>query len=862
MKKHFLSLLALMLCMGMAQANPVSVSQAKLVGQQFVRANFDLSRQAGDLTLVYTATSTRGEACFYVFNVGSEGFVMVSADDVYRPIVGFSDEGAFDANNINPELNYMLNELISYRSNRMTGTPSPAVASEWKQVTERGAQMSFNGGRASAHLCQTKWNQDYPYNYYCPTANGGPGGRVYAGCVASAMSQVMKFWDHPQKGTGSHSYSYYVPGTGSGPWTANFGDTNYDWENMPVSINNNSPQVQIDAVATLMYHCAVSVDMMWAVDGSGAFSADVPQRIAQYFDYSNQAVLRNRDSYSYAEWAQMLKESFDMGWPLYYSGQSPDGGHAFVCDGYNDADLFHYNWGWGGSGDGWFDFDLIDYNSSDAAIFNFVPALIYKSTPKAPTALTVTPAANNELAATLSWTNPTQTLDNTALSGIDQIVVCRDGEVIYTEENVAPGAAMTIVDNNVPRFDGFVYSVYAICGGNHGKMVYSNKVFFGPTCGWTINVTQASFTGFRGGAIHVYNAAGTEVATVTSTTSSVQSFPVDVPLGRVAFGWSAQTNGSAFTLAFTVKDAQNNVVYTYSGQSSDLAEGIFYEGNNGCGNTPGTGVPSNLVAVRDEEDPYNIHVSWDGINDSGYGYIVYRDGLLHRIIPEATSFDDKNVPIGGHCYRVGFLSDGGENPGFSNESCATSGECYPPTNIDYETTGSTYKIKLKWEKPDPAEGLSGYYLFRSNEEDGEYTRIKLLGANATSYTDNTANQEGHYYYKLYASYQDLECESAPACWKWDHNQFFLHVYYSPTGVEELEASQVAVYPNPATSRFTVEGNGLNHVSVYNTLGQMVYDANCEGNMAEINLGDVETGIYMVRIATENGMATKRITVIK
>ena len=461
----------------------------------------------------------------------------------------------------------------------------------------------------------------------------------------------------------------------------------------------------------------------------------------------------------------------------------------------------------------------------------------------------------------MSWTNPSQLLDNSTLSAIDQIVVCRDGEIIYTEDNVTPGATMTITDNSVPRFDGFVYSVYAVCGGNHGRIVYSDRVFFGPTCGWTINITQASFTGFRGGAIHLYNAAGTEVTSVTTTTSSVQSISVDVPLGHVSFGWSAPT-GADFNMAFTIKDSQNNSVYTYQGNSAAMPVGIFFEQNNGCGNQSGTGVPTNLVALRDEEDPYTIHVSWDGINDSGYGYTVYRDGLLHRLIPEGTSFDDENTPIGGHCYRIGFLSDGGENEGFSNESCATSGECYPPTNLDYETTGSTYKIKLKWEKPNPAEGLSGYYLFRATEEDGEYTRIKLLGANATSYTDNTANQQGHYYYKLYAAYTDLECESAPANWIWDHNQFFLHVYYSPTGVEELEASQVAVYPNPAASRFTIEGVGLNHVSVYNTLGQLVYEANCEGNMTEVNLGDVETGIYMVRVATQKGMVTKRITVIK
>ena len=858
MKKHFLSLLALILGIGMAQANPVSVSQAKLVGQQFVQANFDLSRQAGELTLVYTGTSTRSEACFYVFNVGNEGFVMVSADDIYRPIVGFSDEGAFDAQNINPELNYMLNELISYRSGKLTGEASPAVASEWMQVTQRGIQLSLNGGRANTYLCATRWNQDYPYNYYCPQATGGPGGHVYAGCVASAMSQIMKYWDHPLKGTGSHT-NY---NSGFGPLTVNFGETNYDWDNMPNSIGNNSPQEQIDAIATLMYHCGIAVDMHYAIDGSGAYSQDVPQRIYQYFDYTNQAVLKSRDSYSYENWANMLKESFDMGWPVYYSGQSPDGGHAFVCDGYNDANLFHYNWGWGGSGDGWFDFDQIDYNSSDGAIFNFVPGDVYNGTPKAPTNITVTPAANNELSATITWTNPSQTLNNANLGSISQIVVCRGDEIIYTEDNVAPGAAMTYVDNEVPRFDAFVYSVYAISANNHGKVAYSNKVSFGPSCGWIINVTQASFTGFRGGAIHVYNAAGTEIASVTTTSSSVQSFPIDVPLGHVYFGWSAQTNGADFAMAFTIKDSQNNVVYTYSGQSMDLPEGIFYDQNNGCGNQAGTGIPSNLIAIRDEEDPYTIHVSWDGIGDSGYGYIVYRDELLYRLIPEGTSFDDSNVPMGGHCYRVGFLSDGGENPGFSNESCATAGECYAPSDLDYETTGSTYKIKLKWEKPDPAEGLSGYYLFRSNEPDSGYERIKLIGANSTSYTDNSANQQGHYYYKLYAVYPD-DCVSAPANWIWDSNQFYLHVYYSPTGVEELEdGRQVAVYPNPTAAQFTIEGVGLNHVAVFNTLGQMVYEANCEGNSTEVNLGDVETGVYMVRIATENGTLTKRITVIK
>jgi hypothetical protein len=861
MKKYLMSLLALVLGIGMVQANPVNVSQAKYVGQQFVQANFQQSRQMDDLTLVYTGTSTRGEACFYVFNVGTNGFVMVSADDFYRPIIGYSDERNFDTN-INPELGYMLDQLIASRTGRLTGKAAPKIAAEWESVMNSGRLISRNGGREKFYLVQTRWDQGSPYNLYCPEAAGGPGGRCYAGCVATAMSQMMKYWNHPLQGTGSHTYNSGGPGYPSYPGlSANFGETTYDWDNMPIYISNNSPQEQIEAIATLMYHCGVSVNMMYAPDGSGAYSQDVPQSIRQYFSYTNQAVYRSRDSYSYENWASMLKESFDMGWPLYYSGQGTEGGHAFVCDGYDDNGMFHFNWGWSGSGDDYYDFDLMDYNTSDGAIFNFVPDGVYNSTAQAPTNLVVTPAANNVLSATVSWKNPSKTLNNSNLTSIDQIVVCRNNEIIYTEDNVTPGANMTITDDRVPRFDAFKYSVYAICGGAHGKVISVDNIAFGPTCGWTINVTQASFTGFRGGKIHIYNAAGTDFMQVTTTTSSVQSFPIDMPVGQVSFGWSAPT-GAAFTMAFTIKDSQNNSVYTYSGSSEAFPEGIFFETNNGCGNTAGQGVPANLVALVDEDNPYNINVSWDPIRPDGYGYTVYRDGLLHRLIPEGTSFVDENAPEGGHCYVVGYLYYGGENGQYSNESCASAGACHPATNLDFEYTGASYKIKLKWEKPEPHDGLSGYYLFRKFGEDGTYERVKLLGASATSYTDNSANQEGDYYYKLYAYYGDLDCTSSPAYWIYDHNQFYLHAPYSYDGVNDMESNGVSVFPNPTVGRFTVEGQGLNHITVYNLMGQMVYEMACQGESVDINLSNVETGVYMVRILTDNGDVTKRITVIR
>ena len=303
MKKYFMTLMAVILGVGMLNAHPVDVNRAKMVGQQFVLANYEQNRQNVELELVYTGASTRGEACFYVFNVGSEGFVAVSADDAFRPIVGYSKEEAFDPQNINPALDFMLNGLIASRTSLNRGEATPLVASEWNSVMTNGRQLSFNGGREAFRLVSTKWNQDNPYNYYCPQATGGPGGRTYAGCVATAMGQVMKYWDHPLQGTGSHTdYN-----SGFGALSANFGATTYDWDHMTNRLSSASTQEEIDAVAILLYHCGIAVDMHYAIDGSGAYSADVPDRIKQFFSYANQAVIYSRGSYSYEDWKSMLK---------------------------------------------------------------------------------------------------------------------------------------------------------------------------------------------------------------------------------------------------------------------------------------------------------------------------------------------------------------------------------------------------------------------------------------------------------------------------------------------------------------------------------------------------------------------------
>ena len=311
MKKPLILMLIVMLAgMTALNAHPIDASKAKNIGQKFVSANFNTISKTNDLQLVYTGTSDRNEACFYAFNVGQEGFVIVSADDRFRPIVGYSNEGPFETENMSPELEFYLSKIIEARTSR-AAVLDDRTAEEWQSVTTTGKLLSRNGGRSVDHICTTKWNQNSPYNLYAPEANGGPGGRCYAGCVATAMSQVMKRWNHPTQGSSSHSYYCQDYGMQS----ANFGNTTYDWEHMPDLLSGAS-QEEIEAVALLMYHCGVAVDMQFSPTGSGANSWDVPFAIRHYFSYSNNSSLKNRDEYSLANWQNMLKEQFDIGWPV------------------------------------------------------------------------------------------------------------------------------------------------------------------------------------------------------------------------------------------------------------------------------------------------------------------------------------------------------------------------------------------------------------------------------------------------------------------------------------------------------------------------------------------------------------------
>ena len=921
MKKQLLMLFTLLLGFNYLIANPIDWEKAKIVGQKFACVKINNEINTNDLQLVYTGTSQRGEACFYVFNAGTTGFVIVSADDRFRPIVGYSDEGTFDTENMSPELVFYLDKIIEARTSR-NAVRFDNTEQEWQSVATTGKLISRNGGRGVDYICTTKWNQDSPYNLYAPEASSGPGGRCYAGCVATAMSQVMKRWNHPTQGSGNHSYYCY----GYGSQSANFGATTYDWEHMPDRLGGAS-QEEIEAVALLMYHCGVSVDMQFSPSGSGANSWDVPDAIQRYFSYSNHATLKSRDQYSLMNWQNMLKESHDMGWPVYYSGFSDSGGHAFVCDGYDDDDLFHFNWGWGGSSDGWFVIDEIDYAGWAQAVFNYVPSDVYEYMPLQPENLSVVPSNDFDYAATLSWTNPTQNIHFNTINAIDQIVVTRNGEIIYTEDNVAPGANMTYTDHYIPTI--VKYGVYAIVHNAQGVVAYEDNVLLGPTCNWTIEMSSSDSQGWHGGALTFINGAGDKMAHVTLESGNATR-TVALPLGHIDIHWEKSTQ-SIDNLSFTIKSSTGDSKVSFQGSTNDISDGMFFIANNTCiDKDEEADGPVNLSANLDGNI---VTLTWDGsdIQDVVH-YYIFRDNVLIAV-SENPHYIDELVTEAFHSYYVTAIRENGETLRSNVDNVMPESLCTIPTNLRFEMITPS-KAKIMWDAPE-AEGVTGYLLYR-RVKGGEFKRIKSL--TNTYYNDNLAGQpDNRFEYAVEAFYMNDDCTSGYGTAEANpdmhfievnktiipqHLDFFIHeghvilqweaatlaesynvyregqlighststdfvdytatsqqsYHYIVTGktaflesnpsnvvyvdwttsVNETNSSVCTLYPNPTEGQVTIEADGLRQIRVFNVTGQEVRHQTVNDDRAIIDLSSEPNGCYFIEIMTDKDCTTTKI----
>lgn len=352
-------LVLLLLLAAVLAAKPVSPQQAARVAE-----NWMLER-TGQRHTDSSITPLDPQSPLLAVSLNPSGFVLIAGDDAAFPILGYGSGHAWGERPVPVQLQAMLDGWISQLRDIGARNLQPSLESAllWQRYDKPPSDFQPNRNfRDVAPLLSTTWGQEGYYNELCPEYTP-------VGCVATAMSQIMRYWSFPVTGQGSHSYTHPDYGTLS----ADFGATVYNWTAMPNQVG--SPNL---SVATLCFHAGVAVEMNYDPTGSGAYSWAVDDALKNYFRYAGSTAYYDRSSYSDATWANMLRNEFDSSRPVYYSGYGVGGGHAFVLDGYQGTDHFHVNWGWDGYYNGFYTLGGLNpgsysFNGLQAAVMGIAP---------------------------------------------------------------------------------------------------------------------------------------------------------------------------------------------------------------------------------------------------------------------------------------------------------------------------------------------------------------------------------------------------------------------------------------------------------------------------------------------------------
>jgi hypothetical protein len=649
MKKTLLFIAILAISTVKMFAGPVDAQRAQQIGQRFMGAKTGWAKT--NIQMVYTS-ATRGNVDYYVFNVpGNNGFVIVAGDDRVKPILAYSTSGEFDPNNIADGFEFTLNsfshEIQYVREHNIDATAD--ITAEWKSVSETGyINKEKKDRRLVGPHCQTTWNQNWPYNSQCPEDEEGSGGRVYAGCVATAMGQVMKYWNYPEQGTGSHTYNP----DGYAQQTANFGETEYHFELMPNDLDSLSTPDDYFYIAQFLHHCGIAVDMQYSGHGSGAYSFDVPTALTNYFGYSTDELEQQGFwgfyFYTNEQWIEMLKNGgLNEGMPLYYSGSDDNGagGHAFVCDGYDENDYFHFNWGWSGKDDAWCPIGALNttkyaFNDSNAFIGHIQPQDDnYYQRPENITDLEL--VENRDNSVMLRWTNPATKLNGDPLDDFD-INIYRNGELIEDSFfGQMPGAEMNYTDENLEE-GLYQYAVTIVNNYGFSRKAYAT-ILVGDKCDIIFELTDEGGDGWKGACISVTDAEGNRIGKATMEAGSAQTVVLPLLKGNLNFIWNhgwyhtTEQYDTDYECAFVIKNSAGEVLYT----SGEHVDGVFMTYNNDCEHTAVAEISENNVSLY--PNPTNGILNIEG---NGEMTISVMNTLGQKVL-EIAATDNVTIDLSG-----------------------------------------------------------------------------------------------------------------------------------------------------------------------------------------------------------------------
>ncbi len=379
--KKTLILMSMCLLVMAAAAKPVTQKEAACVANRFWQTVLHGEGQVYPCPWQYSQV--------YLFVGEHQGFVLVSADDCARPIIAYSLHGRLSPDSLPVQVSERMEAYCGLIADGIGQqvTPTSADASRWEQLLSGNLPKDGDNDDRIGPLLETHWHQNGGYALLTPQ-------HTPTGCAATAQAQMMRYWRYPAFGHGNESY--YCPPYGA--QSADFSHTLYDWANMPDQVTTGSPYQQQLAVSTLMYHVGVSLHMGYAEGGSGAAglvghpgTPSIDNSLKDYFYYSRKMrPIYRTDGYTDQRWADSLVTELRLQHPIIYCGVAPEGGHGFVCDGYeyrNGQVFFHFNFGWSGNGDGYYTVDdicpnvsptgqigsIYHFNQSNQALLGAVP---------------------------------------------------------------------------------------------------------------------------------------------------------------------------------------------------------------------------------------------------------------------------------------------------------------------------------------------------------------------------------------------------------------------------------------------------------------------------------------------------------
>ncbi len=375
-KFNILIILALLLLPVICVSENVPKEKAARLAINFFKSgienkSLDLSLDISEIHTIYT----EGVPVFYAFNFRDGGFVVTPTNDLFYPVLAYAFEGDY----IDHELPPNIRSWMQWYTNQiLSGIEKPDKcfkdrAGLWDELLKPDSDFS-NDDIGVEPLLTGKWNQMDYYNEMCPADPEGYARHAPVGCVATAMSQLMFYYRFPPVGNGSNSYIPPYENGIYGEQFADFGNTYYQWDEMQDQCFESNP-----AVAELCYHCGVSVNMKYQPNASGASTTDVPPALINYFNYAPSAYYQDRNELdSTAQWIAMLTENLDNHQPVLYRSSNGWAGHAYVCDGYQDNDFYHFNWGWSGIYNGYYYIDElipggINLSFHQGAVFYIYP---------------------------------------------------------------------------------------------------------------------------------------------------------------------------------------------------------------------------------------------------------------------------------------------------------------------------------------------------------------------------------------------------------------------------------------------------------------------------------------------------------